>query len=137
MKNLLWGSFSGRYAIELSRDGLSIQKGAGKLRIAGNACEGAYIYKKEGYFYLFASVGSCCEGIKSTYKTVVGRSDKLFGPYLDPNGESMMDNKHNVVIHANDRFVGTGHNSEIILDDNGKTWIFTMQMIKPNPRDGY
>ena len=133
-KYLFWGSFSGIYAIELSGDGLSIQKGAEKLKIAGNAYEGTYIYKKEGYFYLFASVGSCCVGINSTYKTVVGRSDKLFGPYLDPNGESMMDNKHLLVIQGNDRFVGTGHNSEIVTDDDGKTWIFYHAVDKSKPK---
>jgi arabinan endo-1,5-alpha-L-arabinosidase len=133
-KYLFWGSFSGIYAIQLSDDGLSVKSGSEKLQVAGKAYEGTYICKKDGYFYFFASVGSCCEGIKSTYKTVVGRSDKLFGPYLDQKGESMMDNHHDVMIHGNDRFVGTGHDSEIVSDDNGKTWIFYHAVDKTNPK---
>ncbi len=133
-KYLLWGSFSGIYAIELADDGFSVHPGAEKLQVAGSAYEGVYIHKKKGYFYMFASVGSCCQGIKSTYTTVVGRSDKLFGPYLNESGKSMMDNQHNILIHGNDRFVGTGHNSEIITDDNGKSWIFYHAVDKTKPK---
>ncbi|MDR2680992.1 MAG: family 43 glycosylhydrolase [Tannerella sp.] len=122
-KYLFWGSFHGIYAIELSGDGLSIKDGAEKRRVAGNAYEGVYIHKKDGYYYMFASVGSCCEGVNSTYTTVVGRSDSLFGPYLNRQGQSMFDNRHEVFIHGNERFVGTGHNSEIVRDAEGNDWI--------------
>ena len=93
-------------------------------RIAGTAYEGTYIHKRDGYYYLFASVGTCCEGLKSTYTTVVGRSKKLFGPYVDKNGESMLENHHEILIHKNDHFVGTGHNSEIVTDKAGNDWMF-------------
>lgn len=73
-KYLFWGSFRGIYAIELGKDGLSLKPDAAKKRIAGTAFEGTYIYKKRKYYYMFASIGSCCEGIKSTYQLVVGRS---------------------------------------------------------------
>lgn len=123
-KYLFWGSFSGIYAIELSSDGLSVKKGATPHRIAGTAYEGTYIYKKDGYYYFFASTGTCCEGLKSTYTTVVGRSKKLFGPYTDRSGRKMLDNHHEVLIRKNNTFVGTGHNSEIITDKVGNDWIF-------------
>ena len=73
-KYLFWGSFRGIYGIELSDDGLSIKKGAKLRQVAGTAYEGTYIHKKDGYYYFFASIGTCCEGLKSTYTTVVGRS---------------------------------------------------------------
>lgn len=92
------GQFRGIYAIELSDDGLSLKDGATPQQVAGTAYEGTYIHKKDGHYYFFASIGSCCEGLKSTYTTVVGRSDNLFGPYVDKNGGSMMDNKHEVLI---------------------------------------
>ena len=44
----------------------------------------------KGYYYLFASTGTCCEGLKSTYQTVVGRSSSLWGPYLDKQGRSLL-----------------------------------------------
>jgi len=30
--------------------------------------------------------GYCCRGERSDYKVVVGRSEKVMGPYLDGNG---------------------------------------------------
>jgi beta-xylosidase len=122
-KYLFWGSFHGIYAIELADDGLSVKEGAEKKRIAGNAYEGVYIHKKDGYYYLFASIGTCCEGVKSTYTTVAGRSDSLFGPYLNRQGEPMLDNRHEILIRGNERFAGTGHNSEIVRDGEGNDWM--------------
>lgn len=123
-KYLIWGSFRGIYAVELSEDGLSLKEGAEKQQIAGTAYEGTYIHKRGKYYYLFASTGSCCEGLKSTYTTVAGRSQKLLGPYTDKQGRSMSDNYHETVIRKNETFVGTGHNSEIVSDDAGHDWIF-------------
>ena len=122
-KYLFWGSFRGIYYIELSEDGLHIRPGAKPTQIAGTAYEAVYVHKKGKYYYLFASIGSCCQGEKSTYTTVVGRSESLFGPYMDKNGNSMLDNHHEVVIHPNASFAGTGHNAEIMTDKKGDDWI--------------
>ena len=132
-KYLFWGSFRGIYAIELSKDGLTVKSGATPVQIAGTAYEGTYIHKRGGYYYMFASIGSCCEGLKSTYTTVVGRSTSLFGPYLDKKGQSMMDNHHEILIHKNDSFVGTGHNSEIVSDNAGTDWLFYHAVSVANP----
>ena len=132
-KYLFWGSFRGIYAIELSEDGLSLKSGSSPVQIEGTAYEGTYIHKRGGYYYMFASIGSCCEGLKSTYTTVVGRSTSLFGPYLDKKGQSMMDNHHEILIHKNDSFVGTGHNSEIVSDNAGTDWLFYHAVSVANP----
>lgn len=134
-KYLFWGSFHGIYGIELSDDGLKVKEGAKPVQVAGDAYEGTYIHKRNGYYYLFASIGRCCEGIKSTYTTVVGRSDKLFGPYLDKQGRSMSDNHHEVLIQKNESFVGTGHNSEIVTDKAGDDWMF-YHAVKVSDPDG-
>lgn len=120
---LLWGSFSGIYAIELSKDGFSVLKGSKPKQIAGNAYEGTYVYKRKGYYYFFGSVGTCCEGAKSTYQTVVARSKNLLGPYENKAGEKLLDNHHEVLIHGNNLWAGTGHNAELIEDKHGNTWI--------------
>lgn len=122
-KYLFWGSFRGIYAIELSKDGLTVKSGATPVQIAGTAYEGTYIHKRGDYYYMFASIGSCCEGLKSTYTTVVGRSKQLMGPYVDKKGNRMLDNHHEVLIHKNESFVGTGHNSEIVTDEAGNDWV--------------
>lgn len=95
-----------------------------------NYIDGQYVL----YYSMFASIGSCCEGVNSTYNTVVGRADNLFGPYLDKTDLDMMNNHHVSLIKGNDRFVGTGHNSEVVTDDNGKQWIFYHAVDKMNPK---
>lgn len=122
-KYIFWGSFHGIYRIELSEDGLSVKPESIPVQVAGTAYEGTYIHKKDGKYYLFASIGSCCEGIKSTYTTVVGRSDSLFGPYIDKAGRPMLENYHEILITNSDRFVGTGHNAEIVSDNAGADWM--------------
>lgn len=123
-KYLFWGSFRSIYGIELTDDGLALEEGAVNQHVAGIWYEGVYIHKRGNYYYMFASIGSCCEGFNSTYTTVVGRSTNLFGPYVNKSGGRMLDNRHEIIIRGNDHFKGTGHNSEIITDDNGNDWIF-------------
>lgn len=123
-KYLFWGSFRGIYGIELSEDGLSIKENAEKVKVAGTAFEGTYIHKRGDYYYLFASAGSCCAGINSTYKLVVGRSTSLFGPYVDTINRNMLNNGCIILINSNSRFVGNGHCSEIVQDDEGSDFIF-------------
>lgn len=132
-KYLFWGSFRGIYAVELSDDGLSVKEGEVPRKVAGTAYEGTYIHKKGGYYYLFASIGSCCEGLRSTYTTVVGRSKDLLGPYVDKEGNRMLDNCHEILIHKNDSFVGTGHNSEIVSDKDGNDWMLYHAVSVENP----
>ncbi|GAA4780558.1 family 43 glycosylhydrolase [Olivibacter ginsenosidimutans] len=122
-KYLIWGSFNGIYIIELSDDGLSIKPGAAKKQLVGSAYEGSYVYKKGKYYYYFGSTGTCCEGAKSTYHVVYGRSESLFGPYVNKRGESLLDNHFETLIDNNSRFVGNGHNSQIVQDDAGNDWM--------------
>ena len=79
---MMWGSFCGIYGIELSSDGLSIKENATKKLIAGyetnvwsgDQYEGAYLRKINGYYYLFLSLGTCCDGFNSTYHVRVARN---------------------------------------------------------------
>jgi arabinan endo-1,5-alpha-L-arabinosidase len=120
---LAWGSFNGIFIIELESDGLNLKSGATKRQIAGNSFEGSIIHKRGKYYYLIAAVGSCCEGLTSTYKIVVGRGTSLFGPYVDKSGKEMMSEGYTVVVRGNDRFKGPGHTSKIVQDDAGNDWI--------------
>lgn len=56
----------------------------------GNAIEAPFIFHKGKYYYLFASIDYCCKGEKSTYKMIVGRSEKVTGPYVDQAGIPMI-----------------------------------------------
>lgn len=122
---MLWGSFRGIYLMELDvTDDLVITpKKETMLQVAGTAFEGVNLWKRDGYYYLFASIGSCCEGAKSTYTTVVGRSESLTGPYLSKEGNPMLDNGYTTLISKSSAFVGVGHNSILQTDDAGNTWM--------------
>jgi arabinan endo-1,5-alpha-L-arabinosidase len=135
-KYIIWGSFYGIYAVQLSDDGLSLKTGAKPVKIAGNAFEGSYVFKRNGYYYYFGSTGSCCDGAASTYKTVYGRATSLLGPYYTKGGKDLMNGDYDVLIHGNDIFVGTGHNAEFMTDKNGDTWILYHAYVKSNPDNG-
>jgi len=132
-KYLFWGSWHGLWGVELTDDGLALQPNTPKIPIAGNGYEAGLLHKHGDYYYLFASTGSCCEGLKSTYTTVVGRSKNLFGPYVNRKGELMLSNHHEVVIEKNKDFVGPGHNSQLVTDDAGNDWIFYHGVNVKNP----
>ena len=68
--------------------------------------EGSYIIKHNGYYYYFGSQGTCCSGVNSTYTVKVGKSESLFGPYLDANGDDMVSGKFGeIVIQPSDKVV--------------------------------
>jgi arabinan endo-1,5-alpha-L-arabinosidase len=128
---LFWGSFYGIYMTELTADGMAVKDITKKTKIAGKSFEATYIHKRGNYYYLFASVGSCCDGMTSTYKVVVGRSQKLEGPYLSKTGVDMKNfdawnptNYQPIILKGNSQFGAPGHNSRIITDDNGVDWMF-------------
>lgn len=133
---LLWGSFSGLYMIELDPATLKVKNGAEKHKVAGNAFEGSHIFKHDGKYYLFASIGACCEGDNSTYKVVVGRSDSPTGPFVDRNGKDMIDNGYTLVISGDDITRGPGHGSQIATDANGDTWYLYHGYTKGRSKEG-
>ena len=140
-KWLVWGSFNGLYAVKLNEDGTRVYPDIAtakkeRVQVAGTAFEAPYIHKRGDYYYMFASVGSCCNSMLSTYTTVVGRSTSFLGPYVNKNGESMLDNKYEVLIRANDRFVGPGHNSEIVTDSEGNEWMLYHSYDRYTPSKG-
>ena len=122
-KYLFWGSFHGIYGCELSDDGMSLKAGAKPQQVAGSFMEGTYIKRRGGYYYLFGSAGTCCDGERSTYRVTVGRSRSLFGPYVDRQGRPLLDNNFEVVLHRNQRVIGPGHNAELVTDAEGSDWL--------------
>ena len=133
---LFWGSFRGIYGIELSDDGLSVREGAKPQRIAGTLTEGTNIIKHNGYYYLVGSAGSCCEGLASTYRVVVARSRDLFGPYVDRDGKSALDNNFSLILEKSPEVVGPGHNSNFVYDDGGNTWMIYHGFDADEPKAG-
>ncbi len=98
--------------------------------------EGAYIVSHGAYYYLFVSSGVCCKGIGSTYEVIVGRSAKVTGPYVDPNGTLMTDGGGMELLGSDEGMIGPGSPSVYVgshgdlIDyhyydawDNGDPWI--------------
>ena len=135
-KYLFWGSHHGIFGIQLSDNGLSLKKGVDKFQIAGTGGEGTYIHKHDGQFFLFQSVGSCCNGLSSTYNIRVGRADSIVGPYYDRQGKPMMESPGTLLLQGNGLVVGPGHNSEIITDDDGVDWILFHGYQRSDPGAG-
>lgn len=87
------------------------------LRNAGNgAIEAPFLFRKNGYYYLFVSVDYCCRGPKSTYKVWVGRSKSLTGPYLDQSGRPMTQGGGTLVLQGDANWYGVGHNAVYTVD---------------------
>lgn len=141
-KYMFVGSFNGIYVTELTDDGLSVKRNENgtptlKKQVCGKAFEGTNIYKKNGYYYLFASINNCCDGERSRYKVVVGRSQDLLGPYLDKRGKDMINNAWELVLEGDgQKFFGPGHNSIIVQDDAGTDWMIYHSYVKENGEVG-
>ena len=123
-KYLFFGSFHGIYGVELTADGLHVKQGAKPREVAGTFMEATYIRRRGGYYYLFGSTGTCCEGARSTYRITIGRSKSLFGPYVDKAGQRLLDNHYNILLDKDDSVLGPGHNAGLITDDAGNDYMF-------------
>jgi len=117
---LAFGSFwSGLKMIKLTAAGAradtmiySIANGANQR----GSLEGAWIFKRCGYYYLFSSWGACCDGAYD-YNMRVGRSTTVTGPYVDKAGTSLMSGGGTLLVQGNASWGAPGHNSVITYDN--------------------
>lgn len=93
----------------------------GKEIANDNAIEAPFIVRHDDYWYLFVSYDYCCRGLKSTYKTAVGRSRSIEGPYVDREGKPMTECGGEILIGKTPEYSGVGHCSVYEMD--GK-WYF-------------
>ncbi|MEO7577894.1 MAG: family 43 glycosylhydrolase [Massilia sp.] len=88
-----------------------------------NGLEGSYLYYYNGYYYLFASINTCCSGVNSHYRVIVGRSTTITGPYLDRGGLNMLNGGGTIVLSAHGRIQGPGGQS-LMTDNDGPLMIY-------------
>jgi len=109
---LAFGSFWG--GLKLTKLDKNTMKPTGSLysiarrTVNDGAIEAPSITYRGGYYYLFASIDSCCSGVDSTYKIIYGRSKNITGPYVDKNGVSLMNNGGTILDSGNARWKGPG-----------------------------
>jgi len=129
---LAFGSFwGGIKLVKLKKDLLGIEKPeewytiarrkfdfASSDTLAGEgAIEAPFIFRKDGYYYLFVSFDYCCRGINSNYKIAVGKSKNVYGPYIDKNGIGLDKGGGTIILQGNDKWSGVGHCS--VFSENG------------------
>ena len=129
---MVLGSFSKIWMIQLTEDGMGLYGGIeyqrqNKILIASDRFEGSWIFKRGDYWYYMGSAGTCCSGKDSTYRVRVGKSESLFGPYIDSQGKLMKEygaENGDMVVYAkksNQNTLAPGHNS-VVMDDAGDFW---------------
>lgn len=122
---LYYGSYYG--GIEVTRLSSDGRRSLGTpTRVAtDNRFEGAYVIRRGGWWYLFASSGDCCAGPTTGYSVFVGRSRSVRGPFTDREGVALTASRTGgtVTLTPNgNRWVGTGHNA-VVRDLAGQDWI--------------
>ena len=137
---MMFGSTGGVFLVELSADGTRIADGAEMLHVAGidmnrdktraRCTEGEYVYYRDGWWYLFTSVGAYNN---STYQIIVGRSRSFKGPYLSRKGQTMRKGYGTKILSTRDdcMFFGPGHNGEIFTDSKGDTFMLYHCHVRP------
>lgn len=136
-KYMVWGSYFGLWAVELAEDGLSVKKGAEKVRLVGTdgyGVEAPMIVKKDDYYYFFASEGGA--GYENDYKIGVVRSKNFLGPYVNKAGQSAIGNGLTMILKSNEGFQSPGHCSGIITDDKGTDWLLYHSYVNGEPDGG-
>jgi arabinan endo-1,5-alpha-L-arabinosidase len=87
------------------------------------AVEAPFIVHHGDYYYLFVSFDLCCRGIKSNYKTMIGRSSQITGPYVDAAGQPMMNGGGTPLLLGNSRWIGPGGES-VLQQKDGDILVF-------------
>jgi arabinan endo-1,5-alpha-L-arabinosidase len=87
------------------------------------AIEAPFIVHHDDHYYLFVSFDLCCRGVKSSYKTMVGRSSQVTGPYTDVDGKPMMEGGGSLLLAGNDRWTGPGGES-VLQQKDGDILVF-------------
>ncbi|HKG50350.1 MAG TPA: arabinan endo-1,5-alpha-L-arabinosidase [Actinomycetales bacterium] len=86
-----------------------------------NAIENPQIFRQGRYWYLTGSWDFCCQGVNSTYRTVVGRSTRPTGPYVDRDGTPMTEGGGTVLLDRRGNQVGMGA-LDVMRDRGGRLY---------------
>ncbi|QDV80259.1 Intracellular endo-alpha-(1-_5)-L-arabinanase [Planctomycetes bacterium K2D] len=132
---LYWGSYwTGLKAAEVDpatgkfKKGAEIQAVAARPDAPNRVIEAPYVLFNDGYYYLFVSWDSCCDGADSTYRVAVGRSKDALGPYVDAEGKPMLEGGGTIILESSERWRGPGHNGVLTSPPSeewpdGKQWM--------------
>jgi arabinan endo-1,5-alpha-L-arabinosidase len=124
---LAFGSYSSGIQIVPVDNTTGIPTGAACAQLAyhpsGSGIEGSYIYPHGGYYYLFASIDACCNGVTSTYRIIVGRATSITGPYTDRGGLALTSGGGTIVLSAHGNINGPGGET-LFPDSDGDILVY-------------
>ena len=135
--SLYYGSYyGGIYGtdVKFAKDGVTVSGSPVQVAL-DNKYEGANVVQRDGYYYLFVSATNCCNGALTGYSVFVGRSKNKFGPFVDREGNSLLDSRTGgtpVISMNGNRWVGTGHNS-VFQDFDGQWWTMYHAVDREDP----
>jgi arabinan endo-1,5-alpha-L-arabinosidase len=87
------------------------------------AIQAPSLMKWGNVYYLFVSFDACCEGVKSTHRIMFGRSDNIEGPYVDDDGDLLLEGGGTELLASDDRYKGPG-SSEIYTNGNTRWLVY-------------
>ncbi|KAH8898444.1 putative arabinan endo-1,5-alpha-L-arabinosidase C [Thozetella sp. PMI_491] len=127
---LAWGSYWGQiYQAQVAIDGHYVFVSGNQKQIAYNPnpqyTEGAFLYRKDSYYYLFLSVGVCCTYTTrptagTEYHVNVCRSTSPTGPFVDKNGNSCTNGGGTTVLASHDNVYAPGGQGVLVDDKYGE-----------------
>jgi arabinan endo-1,5-alpha-L-arabinosidase len=128
---LAWGSFWGGIKMrrldpatgKLSAADPTLYSLASRRPLTPPSIEAPFIVRKGPHYYLFVSFDMCCRGRDSTYKVVVGRADRITGPYRGEDGTPMMNGGGTLVIEGAAAWRGPGHPA-VLFDQDADLLVF-------------
>jgi arabinan endo-1,5-alpha-L-arabinosidase len=116
----LWLSYGTYFGfsrmVELDPKTGELVKGSEPVDVA-IVCEATVPVYHDGWYYLLATHGSCCDGSNSTYNVVVGRSKNVTGPFFDNVGRNMLEGGGKMVAATSGRLIGPGHFGRIVIEE--------------------
>lgn len=118
------GYHGGIWVTEMDETGLRAVGDPVQVTVA-DRYEGAYVVKRDGYYYLTASSANCCAGPVTGYSVYAGRSTSPTGPFVDHEGISMADPRvggTQVIAQNGNSIIGVGHHA-FFSDTTGQDWI--------------
>ncbi|MGP3958878.1 family 43 glycosylhydrolase [Nonomuraea sp. 3N208] len=128
------GFFGGLWVTELTPDGLGAVGQPTQVAI-DNKFEGAYVVRRDGFYYLLASSANCCAGPTTGYSVLAGRATSPRGPFVDREGQPLLASRAGgtpVLDQNGNRWIGTGHHSQL-TDLSGQDWMLYHAIDRADP----
>lgn len=139
---LYWGSGFGPIKVrELAADRISFAPGSRAIDLVPairtedpanyqRLVEGAWVIRREGFYYLFYSGDNCC-GPNAHYALMVARSRNATGPFQTLAEATGAPNS--VILARNESWVAPGHNA-VVTDGRGGHWLLYHAVDARRPR---